>query len=175
MEINIKEKIGKFINSDKKIKILVAVGLVSVLLIFLSEAIPKDTTSKAENNQTIASYTEYAENLENKTESVITSIDGAGKCKVMIMLKNTNEGVYAKNINESADESSNSSSYEYVLYNGDNGEEPILIKEYFPEIQGVVVVCQGADNTVVKENVINTISSLYGIPTSKIYVSKLKG
>ena len=60
------------------------------------------------------------------------------------------------------------------MYDGENGESPVLIKEFYPEIKGVAVVCSGADNTVVRENVINCISSLYGISTAKISVSKLK-
>lgn len=175
MEINIKDKLKNLLQTDKKIKILLIVGAVSVLLIFLSEVIPQNSTKDIENNDTLSTYTQYTQTLEEKTADIVTSIEGAGRCKVMIMLKNTNEGVFAKNITENSCDSSISNSYEYVLYNGENGEEPILIKEYFPEIQGVAIVCEGADNTVVRENVINSIASLYGIPTSKIYVSKLKG
>ena len=92
----------------------------------------------------------------------------------MLTLKDTKESIYAKNSDEKNDESSYSKNYEYVLYDGQDGETPVLIKQYFPQIQGVVVVCDGADNTVVRENVINSVSSLFNIPTSRISVSKIK-
>jgi stage III sporulation protein AG len=91
----------------------------------------------------------------------------------MLTLKDTNESVYAKNSQESSNDSSYSKEYEYVLYDGDDGETPVLIKQYFPQIQGVAVVCEGGDNTAVKERIINALSSLFNISTSKISVSKL--
>lgn len=174
MEISAVENLKNILKSDKKMRILLILGFVSILIIFLSDFIPASNQNDNHSTTETVDYTEYIDTLETKTTDIVESISGAGKCKVMITLKNTNEGIYAQNISENTNESSNSSSNEYVLYNGNDGEEPILIKEYFPEIQGVAIVCEGADNIVVKENIINSVSSLYGISSSKICVSKLK-
>ncbi len=93
----------------------------------------------------------------------------------MITLKNSSESVFAKNTDENSSPGSNSLKNEYVLYDGENGEEPVLIKQYLPDVQGVAVVCDGADNSRVRESVINSISSLFNIPVTKISVSKYKG
>ncbi len=172
MENKISNLLSRIKDSDSKLKILIAIGLISVLLIALSEALPKSTEKKHTDN---TSYSAYITELENKTCELISSINGAGRCKVMITLKVTNESVFAKNSNENSNDGSFSNNSEYVLYNGQSGEEPLLIKEYFPEIQGVAIVCDGADNTVVKEEIINAVSSLFNISVSKISVSKLKG
>lgn len=175
MEINIIDRIKKVLASDKKIKILIFVGIFSILLIFMSDFVPdSDKTESKDNNIDSSYYSEYVDDLETRTSEIVSSIYGAGNCKVMITLKNTNEGIYAQNTDESINDSSNSTNNEYVLYNGSDGEEPLLIKEYFPQIQGVVIVCEGADDITVKENIVNSIASLYGISTSKICVSKLK-
>lgn len=126
-------------------------------------------------DKTSVSYTDYIDELEDKTQNIISSIDGVGECEVMITLVSSNESVYAKNTDEKNDSSSISKSYEYVLYDSTNGDEPILIKEYFPSVQGVVVVCSGGDNNVVCERIISSVSSLYNLPSSRITVSKLKG
>lgn len=172
MESKISEVFSKLKNSDSKLKILIAIGLISVFLIAFSETMPKIAEQKKTDD---TSYSDYISELENKTCELVSSINGAGNCKVMITLKVTNESVYAKNSNENSNNGSFSNDSEYVLYNGQSGEEPLLIKEYFPEIQGVAIVCDGADNTVVKEEIINAVSSLFNISVSKISVSKLKG
>ena len=93
----------------------------------------------------------------------------------MITLKNSNESVFAKNIQQNSENGNYSSQSEYVLDNGQNGETPVLIKEFFPEIKGVAVVCSGADSIAVREEIIKCISSLYGISSAKISVSKMRG
>lgn len=166
-------KLQEFIkNSDNKIKIFVIIGLVGIMLILLSDMIPKQT-NKVEKQST--NYQQYIDNLEKKTTYIISSIDGVGECNVMLTLSSSNEYIYAQNSENKSDNSSISQNYEYVLYDGANGDEPILIKEYYPQVQGVVVVCSGGDSVVVRERVITTVSSLYNIPSSRISVNKIKG
>jgi stage III sporulation protein AG len=174
LDSKIKEKINGFFKSDKKIKIFIAIGFISILIILLSETLPSNDNKDYSSNDTQDySYSDYIKTLETETEDIIGSINGVGECKVMLTLKDTNESVYAKNSQESSNDSSYSKEYEYVLYDGDDGETPVLIKQYFPQIQGVAVVCEGGDNTAVKERIINALSSLFNISTSKISVSKL--
>ncbi|MBQ9516767.1 MAG: hypothetical protein IJR60_01655 [Eubacterium sp.] len=171
MEVKIGEALKKLRKSDSKIKVAVIIGLVGILLLGLSEAVPKKSADSKKQEITCA---EYTAELESKTQQIISSIDGVGRCRVMITLKNSNENIYAKNNTENANDGNYSSESEYVLYDGENGESPVLIKEFYPEIKGVAVVCSGADNIAVRENVIKCISSLYGISTAKISVAKLK-
>lgn len=173
IKLNAKELFEKFSSKDKKIKLFAALGIIGIVLILLSELVPSAESDKPKAQEDI-SYSEYISLLETETEQLISSIDGAGRCKVMITLKNSNESVYAKNTQENNSESSYSNSYEYVLYDGQNGESPVLIKQYFPSVQGVAVVCDGADNKAVRESIVNSIASLYNISVSKISVSKYK-
>ena len=170
MEAKLNDIVRRLKGSDRKIKIAVAVGLVGILLLGLSEVVPHE--KKTADNE--ISYTEYTAELEKKTQDIISSIDGVGECRVMLTLKNSNESVYAKNNTENSDNGNYSRESEYVLYDGENGEEPVLVKEYFPQVMGVVVVCTGGDSFAVRESVIACVSSLYGLPSTKISVSKLK-
>lgn len=61
-----------------------------------------------------------------------------------------------------------------MIYDSENGETPVLIKEYLPKVQGVTVVCTGGDNTAVKEKIIESVTSLFNIPTNRVSVSKIK-
>lgn len=175
MEISFDRLLSNFKNTDKKLKALICLGLAGVLLIMLSEVVPAAYEKKSETVNADCTYEEYVESLESKTQNLVSSIDGVGRCKVMITLKNSNESIFAKNSEESSSDSSYSKKCEYVLNDGQDGTSPLLIKQYFPEIQGVAIVCDGAGNTVVRENIINSVSALFGVPVTKISVSKYKG
>lgn len=164
----------KLKKGDKGVKILIVIGLIGILLIALSEAVPSQKQSSKSTNEDLASYSAYARSLEDETAEIISSIEGAGVCKVMLTLKNTNESIYAENNEEDVREGSFSKKSEYVLYDASSGDSPLLIQQKFPQVQGVVVVCSGGDNTVVRENIIKCISALYDIPSTRINVSKLK-
>ena len=98
-----------------------------------------------------------------------------GTCKVMITLEKSDENVYATNSESKRDADSGSSKEDYVLYDQDSGESPLLLSAYLPNVQGVAVVCTGGDDPAVREKITTTVASLFGIPTNRISVSKLKG
>ena len=170
---DLKEKLKKTFEIKKtKTKVLVAVGIIGILLILLSE-ISFGGSGKKETEVASTDYASYVKELDEKLSDIISSIDGVGNCKVMITLKNTTESVYAKNTENSQNDSSSSQNSEYVIYDGVNGDSPILLKENFPEIEGVAIVCSGGDNTVIREKVVQCVSSLFNISSSRISVSKL--
>ena len=153
-----------------KERYIVIACVLGVALILLSELVPSVSTKKADDSM---DYQEYIVSLEEKTQDIISSIDGVGKCKVMITLCETDESFYASNIEENTDSGHISKKNEYVFYEDNNNDSPVLIKQAFPKVMGVAVVCQGGDNAFVKERVISAVSSLFGISSAKISVSKI--
>lgn len=91
----------------------------------------------------------------------------------MITLKNTKENVYAENSETSSSDSSNSENNEYVIYNSENGDAPLLLKEEMPQVAGVAVVCSGGDSEAVRERIIDCVCALFDISSSHVSVSKL--
>jgi len=173
MSVNkIKDKIIDFISSKNKNKIIIIVGILCILLILLSELSLGSDTVK-DTNVTKTDYSAYVHSLNDELTSLLSSIDGVGECRVMITLRNTSENVYAKNIDSSKSENSKSQTDEYVIYDSENGDSPILLKENFPDIEGVAIVCSGGDNVVVREKVIKCVSALFNISSNRISVTKL--
>lgn len=160
----------KIKNLKHKERYIVIACVLGVALILLSELVPSGSTKKADDSM---DYQEYIVSLEEKTQDIISSIDGVGKCKVMITLCETDESFYASNIEENTDSGHISKKNEYVFYEDNNNDSPVLIKQAFPKVMGVAVVCQGGDNAFVKERVISAVSSLFGISSAKISVSKI--
>lgn len=160
-----------FKSKQNKTKILIIAGVVGIILILLSEIsfAPDSKAAEVTSND----YVSYINNLDKELTEIISSINGVGSCEVMITLKNTTESVYAQNAEISSDGSSSSENNEYVIYNSANGDSPVLLKENFPEIEGVAVVCSGGDNVAVREQIIKCVSALFGISSNRISVSKI--
>lgn len=175
LENKIKEKITKFISGDsKKVKIIVAVGLIGMVLILVSDVLTKNNDNKEPVDNTNMTYEDYTNQLEYKLVDVISAISGVGECKVMITLTSSAESVYATNNEMKSDDNSTNQKDEYVLYDASGGEAPVLIKEYLPQVQGVTVVCSGGDDIVTKEKIIESVTALFNIPANRVSVSKLK-
>ena len=162
--------VNKIKSLKHKERYIVIACVLGVALILLSELVPSGSTKKVDDGM---DYQEYIVSLEEKTQDIISSIDGVGKCKVMITLCETDESFYASNIEENTDSGHISKKNEYVFYEDNNNDSPVLIKQTFPKVMGVAVVCQGGDNAFVKERVISAVSSLFGISSAKISVSKI--
>lgn len=174
MGSNIKEKITSFIKSDnKKIKIITILGALGIVLILLS-GFTGDSQKSSNTAKEQISYEEYTQQLEEKLTNIISSISGVGECEVMITLENSYESVYATNSEFKNNDDSVNQKDEYVIYDADSGETPVLIKEYMPKVMGVSVVCSGGENIEVKEKIIESVTALFNISANRVSVSKIK-
>lgn len=157
------------IKSDKKLFVIVVLGVAGIVLLTLSEIIP-EKQEKPTENQTVPNLSEYEENTEKRLAELISSIEGAGRTKVMITLNSGDENVYAtedKNGEKTFERS-------YVVIKQDGDENGMLLRVEEPEIRGVAVVCEGADSAAVKQEIINTVTAVLGVGTNRVNISKMK-
>lgn len=141
-----------------------------------------EVSQMEENTQTDA----YITALENKLEKTIKGMEGTGKVSVMITLKNNGEKVLEKNlayesesekVNEDGKTSEKSmvrNNPETVLIDEGGNTSPLVIMQNCPEIEGVVVVCEGGDNTQVALHIKEAVQALFSIDAHKIVVCKSK-
>lgn len=163
----------------KKAVILLIVGVLGMVLIGLSDTFTSRKNSIKSENQFETSIEEYIDIIEKKTTKIISDIDGAGKCRVMITAKSSEEKdyVYNQNITEeiSGTEEKHSEIQTEIVITENNGQDgPIVIKINEPEIRGVLVLCEGADDLLIKENITQAVKTVLGISSNKICVLKLK-
>lgn len=130
----------------------------------------------------------YVSYWEEKLEKDLACIDGAGQVEVLITLKESEERVLEKDVpievSETSEEDAeggkrmirevhqNDATVYTVNENGQN--VPYVSKIIQPVVEGVVVIAQGGDSALVKENIIETIQVLFGIDANKIRVVKRK-
>lgn len=171
-----KDKISAFFKEkNNRIKLITIIGLVGIALIMLSESIPKDSTEKVSSGKESSSVSvdEYKRDIQKELEKIITQIDGAGKCSVMVTFDNATENVFAYNSTREKDDKGEKQSNEYVIVKNNGDETPIVVKEIQPSIRGVIVVCEGGDNVKVKQDITESISCVFSIPSSRISVNKM--
>lgn len=128
-------KLVEKIKENKKIQIgiifIVIVLFLAIYFIFINRTDNKD--SKENSNNSTTSYVNY---IENKLESTILSIDEVKSVNVNVSLETGFEYVYATKDETKTTSSGTLSSSDLILVSG----EPVLLKEIYPKIQGVVVV-----------------------------------
>ena len=181
VSVSLLSKAKGFLRSDKGRRWLIVAGAVGVLLLALPEILP-EASSKT---KTESSAGEYITETEARLGTILSSIEGAGECRVMVTLENGVEYVYATeqktntDRQEDSDDSSNrlverdDSEESVILVESENGKEGLLVTEIPPTVKGVVVVCEGGDREEVRERVIEAISVALNISSKRICVTKL--
>ena len=180
-------KINDIINNLKKTdkntknKYLVILGLVGILLIFISSVFPK-TSNNSANSIDNSDLSTYSLELKNELENTVSKIEGAGKAEVFLTFERGYEYIYAKTDKQTADkkESTKSNEHiadekssgeeEYIIIKTENGEEPLVVTEIEPKVKGVVIVCKGGENEIVANRIKGAVSVCLGISESKICV-----
>lgn len=180
------KKIKKLFLGEYSKKIIIISGLIGIGLIFISNMLSTKDSPKKENKEKQISVNEYVETLEENIKSLVSSISGAGKSKVLITLESSSKNVYAteqkKNSeavedreNESISKKRETNDFEtkYIKIKDENGaEKPLAVTEIQPTIKGVVIVCDGGDNPVVQEKIINAVKTALNITSKRVYVTK---
>lgn len=166
------------------------VGILAVLLgsLFLSEKQAPNIISKPEKVQVDENnkitLQDYKERLEKQLESILTQVKGVGNVKVMMTLNSGVEIIPAYNTNETfkttqeKDDqggerviSENIKNHQLVVVNETGGKnKPVIIKEMKPKIKGVIIVAEGAQDPVIKSNILKAVKTVLDLPAYKVTV-----
>lgn len=161
-------KIIAKIKNIKNIEIIIAVVAVLIMLVIYFAGFfgnnknnKKDDLAEFFNN-----YSNYCQKMQLEVQEFVSKIEGAGDASVVINWESSVELILAETKNSSPN--SNTSSPTIINIGGNS--QPIVLKEIYPKAIGVVVVCDGGNNTKVKVNIIMAVSTLLDIPSDKIIV-----
>lgn len=173
---------NRFLSVLKNKKVLLLIGLFGLVLLILPDLFPKSSSVKEQSKH--FSTEEYIQRVEQQLVNLIGSIQGAGKCKVMVTLESGVEYVYAteqktnsdRQEENAADENrltqrSDSESSAIVIDSGDK-REGLLITELQPTVRGVVVVCDGGDSEEICERITQAVTVALNISSKRVYVTK---
>lgn len=162
---------------DKRKKIILIVLLCVIALIIYFFPAQK-------NNETEVSISNNTEKTkEEQLERVLSNIKGTGKVSVMITYLSSSEVVCASTVKTERNtvtektENGGIKESEKVVENKtpvtvDNGEKenPLIMVEKEPEIKGVIVVAQGAENIGVKMELQKAVVTVLQISPSQVEI-----
>ncbi len=112
---------------------------------------------------------------EQRLVRLLESIEGAGKCNVMLSLDIGSESVYQIDTRQSSADSGGSTETDTVFYQSGSEKLPVVQKTRYPIYRGAVVVCEGAERATVRLMIVEAVSGLTGLGSDKIKVIKMKG
>ncbi len=177
--------LNKFLAKLKKVKhieiyaVIILVVVVLAILLAPSSSQPQ----KGDAKSTMTTTTQYALSLENRLNSVLRDIAGAGEVNCMVTLDGEIERVlaYSNDIKNSSTQNTTSSgsvnktetensSREPIIITVNGSSEPLVIKEIMPAVKGVVVVATGANNVKVKLDILKAVQALLKIESSQIEI-----
>lgn len=138
--------IKKLIKDGKAKNIIIAVGVLGILLIFISSF---SGFNNNEQNGSDYSVSQYREEIQDSLSEMLSRIEGVGNVSVLLTIENSVEGVYLEN-------------------------NSTKTKEIEPVIRGVVVACDGGDDSVVTERVLDAVTKALNISSAKVSVTKLQ-
>lgn len=164
-----------FLDKCKKIKhfpvlIAVAVGLV-VCVIYFSVFLPtKNDTKLPETTETATSAMEYVDNLENRLNNVLSKISGVQSVNTLITLESGFSYQYATDTETKTTTSGGQEITITTIKLIWDEDKPVVVKEIYPVIKGVVVVAKGAENFSVKMDIMDAVETILQIDRNSITI-----
>jgi stage III sporulation protein AG len=189
-KVKITEIIKPFFQKEARLKFIVALGLLGMLLILISQFTqrPAAPAGPPENAVDCNSAEEYATMLENRLSVLISDIEGVGRNKVMVTLESGVEFVYAREEKRGTDITRDGGEdpltgrvtqrenieERYILIDTEFGRrQALVLTQLQPRIQGVVIVCEGAGDARVQQKLISVVTTALGIASTRVCVVQI--
>ncbi len=153
----------KDIFKNKKLLFAALGCMCGILMILLGSFDNGDKSKKTENDisYTSAELETYASSLEGRISSLVGKISGVSNVSTLVTVEASKETVYATSGND----------HDYVIIKDSSGNETALkLSEINATIRGIAIVCDYGGNEALKKEIIELLSSLFGIGSNRISV-----
>lgn len=156
----------------RKYRVAVVLFFAGVLLLLL----PGQTRKTEQPAQQASACTFDKDSIQQELETILSGIDGAGRVKLMLTLACGEQTIYQTDDRTVTSSAGTTSESETVFRQSGSAEKsPVVQSVVYPQYQGALVVCDGAEHAGVRLAVIQAVSSLTGLGSNKITVVKMKG
>ena len=175
---------------NKNIEYFIVILAIAIVIGLLSNWFqPKNKdqesiTVHSSSDETAPSVEEYTiDNQEYRLKRILSSMKGAGEVEVMISYKTGKEIIPAMNTVESSVETEEKDSNggirkvsqtdinsQPVSINTSEGAKPLITTEVQPEVLGVVVIAEGADDISVRMELQRAVQTVLGISANQVEI-----
>ncbi|WP_169713542.1 stage III sporulation protein AG [Paludifilum halophilum] len=126
---------------------------------------------------------DYEAMYESELSEVLGKVVGVNDVSVMVNLDSSEKNVLEKNtrhsdqVTDETDQKGGSRKIreetrdeKVVLQRNGNGDQPIVVKKIKPQVRGVLIVAEGAENLKVKAAMIEAVQRVLDVPVHRISV-----
>lgn len=188
------ERMRLFLKSRKKEQLLTAFLVAAILLLAFWPSKSRDDSdsqktaqSALTETQQTADTTDERKNLEDQLKRMLEQVEGVGLVDVAVTLESTGTKTVEKDVPDSSSSSEKSGGGEseknesksteeetVFLEDADGTKTPYVIRETMPEVRGVLVIAQGADDPRIVAEIKEAAMALFHLEAHKIKVMKMK-
>ncbi len=150
-------------------KIVIIGFILGLCLLLLGSFAFKDegkTDSVGEAASTVG-FEEYKQGIISEIESLCLGIEGVKSAKATVFFDDVGGSIYAQNT-----QIGNTNKTEYVIVGSGSGSHALYLGESLPDLSGVGVVCDTGGDDNIKNEISLLLSSLYGLPLTRVYVGE---
>ncbi len=159
------------IKTIKNYEIILSLLIIAIVLLIYFSVNEKDTQKKVEIESSGVTLTD---GLEDRMSGILTQIDGVGEVGVLITFNSTVEQVTATTENNHSTTTSSGNNSTTTSTNTSapiiSNQNVIVLQEKMPEIIGVIVVAEGADDPKVRLNILSAVSTALNIDKNSIQI-----
>ena len=151
--------------------IIFAIG--ALLLIIGSFILPEEGESDLGADEVgggeLIGFFEYKDLLEREVESICLSVSGVNRVDAVVFFSEVGGSLYAQNTQSGG---SGSDKSEYVIIGSGSSAHALYLGESLPTLSGIGVVCDTGGSAQKRDEILVLLSSAYGLPMTRIYVSE---
>ncbi len=150
--------------------IILAVG--ALLLIIGSFILPEGEESQTElegGGKELIGFFEYKDLLEREIEGICLSVSGVERVEAVVFFSEVGGSLYAQNTQSGG---SGSDKNEYVIIGSGSNAHALYLGESLPTLSGIGIVCDTGGDATKRDEILVLLSSAYGLPMTRIYVSE---
>lgn len=157
----LKNKVIALLAKYKYVLLILVIGLIFML-------IPTKKNDDASQEIIMNVPVHEVEHLDRTLANMLSMVDGAGDVQVLLTISKGQQTIYQTNVD------SNSSTETVTLTDSQRNETGLVQQVNSPIYQGAVVLCQGADDPLVKLAITDAVSKVTGLGANQIAVLKMK-
>lgn len=151
--------------------ILLVIGVLLMLLAIPTDGRKSDemgngTEEAAGGMEKALTVEEYVRDLENRLSGTLSKMKGAGEVEVMITLRDEGESRLNKDITRDEKRYEENT----TLTGKGEGSMPYVTSRRVPEVEGVVVVAEGAADAQVRTEITESVLALFSVETHRVKV-----
>ncbi len=169
----------KLIPKGKNTAVLYLILIIGIIALALGSSVLGTGQSGKKAQKTNAQVMLPTDQTEKKLTQILSKIKGAGNVSVMISYESTGEKVFAADTNTQTSQSEDKDGEAKTKSDTDTKQDiktitpagaPVVSKEIYPKVCGVIVVVDGGNDAVTRQNIIRAVTALLNVPEHKIGV-----